>query len=151
MNLQISDSLEDGFFAERVLRVIKDRNKNDATKRELLQLVIKYINKIEEGKSRKSGKLVDDPVESLVAYRKFLDIIAALPCDEEINETHIKNVLEQVKREVQQAIENEIIDPKDLKKTYEYFKGARKLAIHEITTESMQRKEPTNWQTPMQF
>ena len=151
MSLKISDALEDGFFAERVLNTIKDKKKNDEAKLELLQLVIDYINKIEEGKLRKSGKLVPDPVESLVAYRKALDIIASLPCDEVINEIHIKKILEGVKLEVQMAIDNRIINPRDLKKTYEYFKGAKELAIREITTESMKRKESSDWPAPMLF
>src|SRR5439155_21884474 len=90
MNFQVIDAMEDGFFAERVIKTIRENGKNDESKRELLKLVVKYIDRIEEGKSRKTGKRVSDPVESLVAYRKALDIIAALPCDEEINESRIK-------------------------------------------------------------
>ena len=146
MNFQVIDALEDGFFAERVIKTIRENGKNDESKRELLKLVVKYIDRIEEGKSRKTGKRVSDPVESLVAYRKALDIIAALPCDEEINESRIKQVLGDVKKEVSNAIKQDLINPEHLKKTFEYFQGARRLAIQEITSESMQRQEPTTWQ-----
>jgi hypothetical protein len=149
VNFQVTDAVEDGLFAERVLNAIKEKaDVNDYVKT-VLQEIIEYIEKIEQGENN-INSLGSNPVESLVQYRKALDIISKLRMNE-VNEKQMKHILKEVKKEVNNALTKENIDRSSLPQTYKYFKEAKLLAINEITKESMRRQDTLPWQAPMRF
>lgn len=152
MSLESVNLLRDSFFTKRVLNVIKEKGSMDESRREIFERILKYLDTIKNGKEQiQTGNLVEQPVKSIIAYRKAIGIIADLPCDEEKNEKYFNKILEDIEKEVKGTLRTNIVSPESLKTTVEYFKEARKIAVMESARETMGGQEVVTWQTPMQF
>lgn len=155
LSFEEADILKETFFAKRVLSVIKEGGQVDQTKRVLFERILKYLDTIEDGKQQVvTGNLVEHPVRSISAYRKAIEIVSVLEDDkheEDVREL-INSILGRVRKEVEEIVneENDISIAK-LQTTYDYFREARKLALHESSRDSINGQELVTWQTPMQF
>lgn len=152
MNQESSNLLKDSFFAKRVLDTIRLDGTVDDSKIEIFNRVLKHLETIKNGRTQiQTGNLADQPVKSIIAYRKAIGIIADLPCDEEKNEVYFDKVLEEIRKEVMTTLDSMSISADNLKFTAEFFREARKLAVQESAREAMGGQELATWQTPMQF
>jgi hypothetical protein len=150
-NSESINTLKDFFFADRVVESIEKNRKVDAQIEDLLNRILQYLVLIERGGSQvRLGKLVENPVESIAAYRKGVEVIERIPCPEK-KEERIRLILKEVKKEVNRALKKKKISSKQMKRTHEFFKQASDLGIERISHESVDRQEPTLWQTHMPF
>ncbi len=146
MSTEATNQLKQSFFADRILDTIHEEGKLDKSKRELFERILEYLENVKNGESElENGSLVENPFESIKAYRNAFQIMTLIPCDEEKNKIFLKKLLKNIKNEVKTTISTKTINSQNMKTTKEYFTEAYNLAMSESSYQLMDSLETDNW------
>jgi len=153
MSLETANQLKNSFFAKRVVLIIDENGPLDESKREIFERINKFVDRAQEGYNQiDSGQLSSEPVKSIFAYKTALDTFFNMEIDEEKDKKCFKNLLENIRKEVNGILKNNMeISKENLPKTHSYFTKTRKLASRKASLQLIKQQEFVGWPTPMQF
>ena len=147
--LNLSEVLEEGFFADKVVDLVKERKALGPNDEKILREVLDFVKKAKRGERQvSSGRLSTDALDSIGAYHRAMSIIATRSISEssEKEEKKVFNeILKAIESEVKAAIERRIADPHDLKQTFTFFDSVRSQTLSEGSAYYSKKVEVVSW------
>lgn len=147
--LNLSEVLGEGFFADKVVDLIKERKTIRPNDEKLLRGILNFVRKAKKGERQvESGRLSTDALDSIGAYHRAISIIAFQSLSEGSKKAEKKvfgEILEAIESEVKEAIKRQIVDPHDLKQTLTFFAFVRSQTLSEASTYYSKKVEVVSW------
>jgi hypothetical protein len=150
--LDVSSLLGQGFFADRVVRILCKTGPINASEESALKRVRTFLDKILEGQKQvRAEKLSCNAVETIDAYQKALVIFsqAILQESEEMTAARFQEFMDRMSAEVEKILKNKRVTP-EAKTTLEFFKYIQRQTVNE-TSEYMSKRAVLKWPTPATF
>jgi hypothetical protein len=142
----LSDILEEGFFSDRVVDLLKERRPVDSSGQKTLCEILAFIEKARSGEEQvNTGKLSSDAVDSIGAYSRAINMIAYLLTASDQEKKALENLLDTIDKEVKTAIENNTIEPKKLGTTFAFFKFVKNQTLREASSYYSRKVEVIQW------
>jgi hypothetical protein len=143
----LSDILEEGFFSDKVVELLKDRRQLDPDNEKTLSGILVFIEKARSGEKQvNSGKLSSDAIDSIGAYSRAVNMIAYQSIAEGNGEKKaLENMLNSIDEEVRTTMKRHIIDPNNLKVTLRFFKFVKDQTLHEASKYYSRKVEVVQW------
>jgi len=147
--LNLSEVLGEGFFADKIVDLLKERKSLRPNDEKLLREILNFIKKAKKGvRQVKSGRLSSDALDSIGAYHRAVSIIAFQSLSEGPKKAEKKvfyEILETIESEVKEAIRRHMVDPHDLKQTLTFFTFVRSQTLSEASTYYSKKVEIVSW------
>ena len=147
--LNLSEVLGEGFFADKVVALLKERKSLGPNDQNLLRGILNFVKKAKQGERQvKSGRLSSDALDSIGAYHRAISIIAFQSIAEvsKKGEKKVLNeILEAIESEVKGAISRRIVDPHDFRQTLTFFEFVRNQTLSEASTYYARKVEVVTW------
>lgn len=150
--LEVSNILGQGFFADRVVRVLSKTGAIDSSDETVLRRVKTFLRKILQGQEQVSAeRLSHNTLETIDAYQKALLIFnkVLLQESEEMTASRFMDLMDKMGKEVEEILETKRVDT-EAKITIEFFKFVQRQTIDE-TTEYLSRRNILKWLKPTAF
>ena len=142
----LSDILEEGFFSDKVVDLLKEKTELNASSAKTLKEILHFVEKARSGERQvNSGKLGSDAIDSIGAYNRALNMIAYLSINQEKEKKALEDMLNKIDEEVKDAIRNGIIDPNNFKTTMEFFKFVKDQTLREGSRYYSRKVEVVPW------
>ena len=142
----LSDILEEGFFSDKVVDLLKEKNALDASSEKILNEILNFVEKARSGEKQvDSGKLGSDAIDSIGAYNRAINMIAYQSISKDKERKALEEMLNSIEREVKTAIEKRTIDPDNLKTTLAFFKFVKNQTLHEASSYYSRKVEVVQW------
>ena len=147
--LNLSDVVGEGFFADRVVELLKERKPLRQKDEKVLKGVLDFVKKARKGKRQvSSGRLSSDALDSIGAYNRAVNIIAFQAIGEGIRKKEKKifnEMLRTIESEVKEAIKRKSVNPQDLKETLNFFGSVRHQTLSEASKYYSKKVEVVSW------
>ena len=147
--LNLSEVLGEGFFADKLLGLLKERKSLGPNDQKLLRGVLNFVKKARKGERQvKSGRLSSDALDSIGAYHRAISIIAFQSISEGSQRAEKKvfnEILNAIESEVKEAIERQRVDPHYLKQTLTFFEFVRSQTLSEASKYYSRKVEVVSW------
>lgn len=143
----LSDAIGEGFFADRVVRILAQRKHADAADVEVLERILRFTEKIQKGQHQvNTGRLSSDAVESIGAYhRAIVTLQALMRRTEEVTEKKLDELLKSMRKEVEDTLGRRVIVPSKVKKTRTFFESIQRGTLSEVGEYYGSRIEVLKW------
>ena len=145
----LSDILEEGFFSDKVVDMIKDRRQLDRENEKTLVGILEFVEKARSGEKQvNSGRLSSDAIDSIGAYNRAINMIAYQSIAEgqrNVEKKALENMLNSIDEEVKTTIKKHVIDPNNLKVTLQFFKFVKDQTLHEASRYYSRKVEVVQW------
>lgn len=144
---KLSDVLGEGFFADRVVRILAQRKPADAADKEVLERILGFMKKIRKGQDQvNTGRLSSDAIESISAYHRAITTLQAITRGtEEVTEKKLDKLMEKMRKEVKNVLNRGIIDPSKVKNTRSFFEYIQRGTLSEVGKYYGSRIEVLAW------
>jgi len=147
--LNLSEVLKEGFFADRVVRLLNERKLLGSSDEKLLKEILNLIKKARKGEHQvESGKLGSNALDSIGAYHRAISIIALQSISEGSQKSNKKvfdEMLKTIESEVGRAIERKMVDPPSLKQTLTFFEFIKRQTLSEASRYYSRKVEVVSW------
>lgn len=147
--LTLSEILNEGFFAARVVRLANSEKPLTDSDKKLLCDVLSFIKKAKKGERFvESGKLGSNALDSIGAYRRALNIITVQSLGAGSRKTEKKalnTMLKSIELEVKCSIEEKTVAPSALKQTLTFFESIKRQTSHEASKYYSRKVEVAPW------
>ena len=122
--------LADAFFARKFIKTMKIK-KYDTEVETILRTALSHINDVKNGRieSQNYKSSSKDSLAHLQAYGTAISVVKSLKIFD--GEDCIEEYVKSISNELLQALEKKVINPKDMKKTMEYFEQVINFALDE--------------------
>jgi hypothetical protein len=150
--LDVSNLLGQGFFADRVVRVLSKTGPIDSNDETVFKRVRTFLTKILQGQEQVSAeRLSHNTLETIDAYQKALVIFnkVLLPESEEMTASRFKELMGRMEHEIEEILERKSVLA-EAKITLEFFKCVQRLTIDE-TSDYLSRRAVLKWPKPTAF
>lgn len=150
--LDVSTLLGQGFFADRVVRVLSKTGSIDSSDEVVLKKVKIFLTKILQGQEQVSAeRLSHNALETIDAYQKALVIFnqALLQESQEMTASTFKELMDKMGHEIEEILESKSVLAK-AKTTMRFFKCIQKQTIDE-TSKYLSRRAVLKWPKPTAF
>ena len=153
MSYEIITQVKNSFFAKRVITTLEKGGPLDESKLELLDRITEFVIRAQQGKKQiDSGKLAQEPVKSISAYKAALNTFFIMDIDQEKDRKCFEKILDEILDEVDKTKkEKNEVSKENLPTTYSYFVNARKLATRQASRQIINQQELVAWPTPMKL
>lgn len=143
----LSDILEEGFFSDKVVEMMKDRRQLDPENERILSGILAFVEKARSGEKQvNSGKLSSDAIDSISAYSRAINMIAYQSIAEgNSGKKALENMLNSIDEEVKTTMKKHVIDPSNLKVTLRFFKFVKDQTLHEASKYYSRKVEVVQW------
>jgi len=142
----LSDILEEGFFSDRVVDLLKEKRPVDTNSEKTLCEILSFVEKARRGEKQVStGKLGSDAIDSIGAYSRAINMIAYQPTAEKKEKKALEELLASIDREVKTSIEKRTIEPSNLKTTLGFFKFVKTQTLREASSYYSRKVEVVQW------
>ncbi len=123
--IKISNTLEEGFFADRVVKTLNQETILGKEEEEILKKVLDYLKRIESGRLHVStGKLnqsMSTPLKDIEAYQKAIFNLEVTTENEEEFWKKFNKKIEEMKEEAEFTLKNKKIEPPKVKNILKFF------------------------------
>lgn len=146
--LSLSEVLNEGFFATRVVSLTNKEKTLGSDDEKLLKEVITFIKKAKRGERFvESGKLGSNALDSIGAYRRALNIITvhSIESSQKIDKKAFNDMLKAIESEVETSIEKKSVCPSDLKQTSSFFESIKSQTSSEASRYRSRKVEIFPW------
>jgi hypothetical protein len=150
--LDVSNLLGQGFFADRVVRVLSKTGPINPNEEAVLERVKTFLLKILQGQEQVSAeRLNHNTLETIDAYQKALLIFNKVlrQESEEMTAVRFKNLMDKMGEEIEEILETKVVCA-EAKITIEFFKFVQRQTMDE-TTEYLSKRNPLKWPKPTAF
>lgn len=147
--LDVSNLLGQGFFADKVIRILTKNDQITTSEEDTLKRVKKFLGKIIEGqKEVKTEKLNHKSIENIDAYQKALDIFNRMLVQEskEMTAARFTDLMEKMSSELDLVLESKAVSEKS-EVTLKFFKFIQVQTIHQ-TSDYLQKRAVMKWPKP---
>lgn len=142
----LSDILEEGFFSDKVVDLLKEKKTLDADSEKTLAEILNFLAKARSGEKQvESGKLGSDAIDSIGAYSRAINMIAYQSIAEDKERKALGELLNSIDQEVKNAIKERIIDPNKLKTTMAFFEFVKNQTLREASSYYSRKVEVVQW------
>lgn len=145
----LSDILEEGFFSDKVVDLVKEKRQWDSDSEKILVEILHFVEKARSGEKQvNSGKLSSDAIDSIGAYSRAINMIAYHSIAQKgRNEERkaLEDMLNSIDKEVRRTLERHSIDPNCLKITLQFFEFVKDQTLHEASRYYSRKVEVIQW------
>lgn len=145
----LSEVLEEGFFADKVVDLLKARKSIASNDQKTLQEILSFVKKARKGERQVvSGKLGSDALDSIGAYSRALSMIAFQSIAEgamRADRKALEEMLKEIEGEVKNAVERKTVDPNCFRQTLDFFRFVRSQTLSEASKYYARKVEVVSW------
>jgi hypothetical protein len=147
--LDLSEVLGEGFFADRVVELLKARKKLNDKDKKLLSRILVFVEKARKGERQvKSGKLSSDAVDSIGAYQRVINSVTCQSIEKGSKKAAQKafnTMLKNMELEVAEGMGKQTIEPKEFENTVKFFEFVRNQTLSEASKQYLTKVEVAKW------
>ena len=150
--LEVSNSLGQGFFADKVVQILGNRGAINESDKAVLKRVKKFLKKVLEGQKQvEAEKLSCNAIETIDAYQKTLMIFrqVLIRKEEKMTAELFQSLMTKMSDEVNQVLEKNEVTLNE-KTTFEFFNIIQRQTIDE-TSEYLNERATHKWPQPATF
>ena len=132
--MDLSNILSEGFFADRVVSILRKQGALDSAGEEVLVRVQSFLERIHKGQEEVgSERLSSDAIGSIDAYQRAIVVLhqALAKKSEEITKDKFTVLIAKMTDEITNTLENRCIIPEKVTTTLEFFRFVRRETLKE--------------------